>query len=70
MNCRLGTATSSGSDRRQNRMPTYIFNNFLLKSVAKGKVSLTLASDGRNLGAGREKMGHFIPPRLAQRNDS
>jgi hypothetical protein len=39
-------------------------------SVAKGKVWFKLVSDGRNYGSGREKYGHFIPPRLAQCNGS
>jgi hypothetical protein len=43
---------------------------FFRKSLPKERIGLNFGSDGRNYGAGREKIGHFIPPRLAQSNGS
>jgi hypothetical protein len=43
---------------------------FFGKSLPKEGFGLHLMSDGRNQGAGREKIDHFIPPRLARSNGS
>jgi hypothetical protein len=40
------------------------------KSLPKEWIGLHSVADGRNYGTGREKIGHFIPPRLAQSNGS
>jgi hypothetical protein len=39
-------------------------------SLPKARIGLHSVLDGRNQGAGREKIDHFTPPRLARSNGS
>jgi len=59
-----------GRAKRGERDSEARFAFFFGKALPKEGFGLQLVPDGRNQGVEREKIDHFIPPRLARSNGS